>query len=268
MTLATERLTMRYDTTDVLREVTLELPTRRITSIVGANGCGKSTLLRALGRLLHPTDGRVLLDGHSIHHLPTKAVATRVGILPQSSVAPDEITVIDLVARGRHPHRSRFRPWSADDESMVLSALAATGTLDLADRPVDRLSGGQRQRVWLALTLAQDTEVLLLDEPTTFLDVAHQVELLDLLVDLQRERARTIVMVLHDLNLAARYSHHLVALSDGRVSVAGPPEQVVTAAMVRTVFGLESTVMTDPVGGGPLVVPIGRHGAIRAAGDR
>jgi len=201
----------------------------------------------------------VRLDGHDIHTLPTRALAARLGVLPQGPHAPDGITVAELVARGRHPHRRWYRPWSAEDEDAVVAALAATGTADLAHRPVDELSGGQRQRVWIALTLAQGTDVLLLDEPTTYLDVAHQLEVLDLLVELNRDEGRTVVLVLHDLNQAVRYGDHLVALRAGQVVAQGPPGDVVTEAMVADVFGVTARVVPDPVTGGPLVVPVGRH---------
>jgi iron complex transport system ATP-binding protein len=205
----------------------------------------------------------VLLDGSSIHRLPTKSVAMTVGLLPQSPIAPDGITVADLVGRGRFPHQSWFRRWSAADDDAVTDAMRATGVLDLAHRDVDHLSGGQRQRVWIAMAIAQGTALLLLDEPTTYLDLAHQVELLDLLVDLNR-RGRTIVLVLHDLNLAARYSDHLVALRAGRLVAEGDPRDVIDEAFVREVFGLESRVVVDPVSGTPLVVPIGRRRARRS----
>jgi iron complex transport system ATP-binding protein len=237
----------------------VSLPPGRITTIVGANACGKSTLLRGLARLLAPAAGRVLLDGQPISALPSKQVARTLGLLPQSPTAPEGIAVADLVGRGRYPHQGWFRSWSADDERAVTAALEATGSLELAGRRVDELSGGQRQRVWIAMALAQDTDVLLLDEPTTYLDVTHQVEVLDLLVDLNRSRGTTVVTVLHDLNLAARYSDHLVALKHGRVVAAGAPAEVVTEAVVQDVFGLRCRVVPDPVAGTPLVVPVGRH---------
>lgn len=252
-------LTLAYDRMEVVRDLTVGIPDGSITCIVGANACGKSTLLRALARLLTPRRGAVLLDGRDIHRMPTRAVATALGILPQAPVAPEGITVADLVSRGRHPHQRWFRQWTGADEAAITEAMAATATLDLADRPVDELSGGQRQRVWIALALAQGTEILLLDEPTTYLDVAHQLDVLDLLVDLNRADGRTIVLVLHDLNQAARYSHHLIALSAGAVVAAGPPDEVVTAQLVEQVFGLRCQVIADPVTGTPLVVPIGRH---------
>ncbi|WP_375389924.1 ABC transporter ATP-binding protein [uncultured Amnibacterium sp.] len=259
--LAVERVTLGYGDRVVAEEIDLLVPPGRITVIVGANACGKSTLLRAMARLLPPRGGRILLDGEDLHRLPTKEVARILGLMPQSPTAPEGIAVADLVARGRHPHQGFLARWTAQDEEAVAEALRLTDTADLADRPVDELSGGQRQRTWIAMALAQQTDVLLLDEPTTFLDIAHQVEVLDLLTDLNRRRGTTVVMVLHDLHLAARYADHLVAVAAGRVRVAGDPEAVLTADTVREVFGLESRVVPDPVSGKPLVLPIGRHHA-------
>lgn len=258
-TLAAEGLTLAYDKVEVARDLSLEVPAGRITCIVGANACGKSTLLRALARLLKPVSGTVLLDGHGIHTVPTKEVATRLGILPQTPVAPEGITVADLVSRGRHPHQTWLRQWSAHDEALVVEAMRVTSTLELADRPVDDLSGGQRQRVWIAMALAQDTDLMLLDEPTTYLDLAHQIDVLDLLVDLNRRHGRTIVLVLHDLNQAARYSDHLVAMKGGQVVASGRPAEVITEDLVAEVFGLPTKVVLDEVSGTPLVLPIGRH---------
>ncbi len=249
--LRAEGLSLAYDDRVISEGLTVEIPDGRVTVIVGANACGKSTLLRGLARLLRPRAGSVLLDGHDIHRLPTREVATRLGILPQQPIAPEGITVGDLVARGRNPHQRFFRQWSAADET----ALLATRTADLADRSVDELSGGQRQRVWIALALAQDTPLMLLDEPTTFLDLAHQVEVLDLLADLNERDDRTIVLVLHDLNLACRYADHLVAMKDGAIVAEGSPDQVITADTVATVFGLDAEVHPDPITGTPLVVP-------------
>jgi iron complex transport system ATP-binding protein len=227
--------------------------------IVGANACGKSTLLRAMSRLLSPRQGHVLLDGKSIHRTPPKELARTLGLLPQSPIAPEGITVADLVSRGRHPHQSLFSRWTRKDDEAVAGALTATKTEDLAERPVDELSGGQRQRVWIAMALAQQTDILLLDEPTTFLDISHQVEVLDLLTDLNHARGTTVVMVLHDLNLAARYADHLVAMTEGRVHVSGTPRDVLTEENMRQVFGLESRIITDPTSGRPIMLPIGRH---------
>ncbi|MFS0883785.1 ABC transporter ATP-binding protein [Aeromicrobium sp. 179-A 4D2 NHS] len=258
-TLSTESLTLGYGERTIVTDLSLELPTGAITTIVGANACGKSTLLRGMARLLPPESGRVLLDGADIHGLPTKQVARRLGLLPQSPIAPEGITVAELVAQGRHPHRRAFSRWTSDEDEIVADALEATGVLALADRVVDELSGGQRQRVWIALALAQQTEVLLLDEPTTFLDVCHQVEVLDLLTDLNRSRGTTIAMVLHDLNLAARYADHLVAVHHGMVHARGTAEQVLTEDMVKVVFGLDAQVMLDPTSGRPMILPLGRH---------
>ena len=252
-------LSAGYDNTEILQGLDLAIPPGRITVIVGANACGKSTLLRTLSRLLSPNGGEVLLDGKSIHRTPSHELARTMGLLPQSPIAPEGITVADLVSRGRHPHQTLFSRWTRQDDEAVDSALAATKTFDLAERPVDELSGGQRQRVWIAMALAQQTDILLLDEPTTFLDINHQIEVLDLLTDLNSMRGTTVVMVLHDLNLAARYADHLVALADGRVHVSGPPEEVLTEETVRHVFGLDSRVITDPTSGRPIMLPIGRH---------
>jgi iron complex transport system ATP-binding protein len=266
--LRADGLCLGYDGTDIVRRLSLSIPEGRITVIVGANACGKSTLLRGLARLLKPREGSVLLDGQEIHRLGTRAVATRLGILPQQPVAPEGITVADLVARGRHPHQRWFRQWSVEDEAAVAGALAATGTSDLAGRSIDELSGGQRQRVWIALALAQGTPLLLLDEPTTFLDLAHQVDVLDLLARLNEEEGRTVVIVLHDLNMAARYAHHLVAMRAGRIVAQGDPADVVTPALVAEVFDLACQVVADPLTGTPLVLPLParhRRPAVRAA---
>lgn len=263
--LEVEHVRLAYDERVVVDDLSLVVPAGRITAVVGANACGKSTLLRAMARLLSPRAGSVLLDGRAIDTMPTRAVATVLGLLPQTPTAPEGIVVADLVGRGRFPHQGWLHRWSAQDHAAVEEALRVTGTLDLADRPVDELSGGQRQRVWIAMTLAQRTEVLLLDEPTTYLDVCHQLEVLDLLTDLNRDRGTTVVMVLHDLNQAARYADHLVALRDGALYAAGEPEQVVTRQMVADVFGMQAQVVDDPVSGTPLVLPVGRHHVRRAA---
>lgn len=253
--LAARGLTLSYPGRVVVDGLDLAVPDGAVTVIVGPNACGKSTLLRALGRLLRPQRGAVLLDGAALAGIPTKQLARSLGLLPQSPVAPDAITVGDLVSRGRQPHQSWWRQWSADDERAVTDAMARTRVAELADRPVDELSGGQRQRVWIAMALAQETDLLLLDEPTTYLDIAHQVEVLDLVRRLNRERGRTVVAVLHDLNQAARYADHLVAMVAGRIVAQGSPAETVTADLVREVFGLASVVVPDPVTGGPLIVP-------------
>ena len=252
-------VTLGYADRTVVEDLDLALAPGRITCIVGANACGKSTVLRSMARLLKPRGGQVVLDGHDLHALPTKQVARTLGLLPQSPVAPEGIVVADLVARGRHPHQGALARWTREDDKAVAEALELTGTAEIAERSVDELSGGQRQRVWIAMVLAQQTDLLLLDEPTTFLDVAHQVEVLDLLTDLNRARGTTIAMVLHDLNLAARYADRLVALRAGRLRAAGDPADVLTADVVRDVFGMESQVVPDPVSGRPIVLPIGRH---------
>ncbi len=256
--LVADHVRLAYDDRIIVGDLSVAIPTGRVTVIVGANACGKSTLLRALARLLTPRSGTVLLDGESIRSTPTRDVAQKLGILPQQPISPDGIVVSDLVARGRHPHQRWFRQWSNEDQEAVDRALEVTRTAELADRSVDELSGGQRQRVWIAMALAQGTDILLLDEPTTFLDLAHQVEVLDLLAELNLERGRTIVCVLHDLNLACRYAHHLVAMKDGAIVAEGAPGDIITETTVSEVFGLESRIITDPVAGSPMVVPIGR----------
>jgi len=260
-------LSAGYDNTEILHSLDLTVPPGKITVIVGANACGKSTFLRTISRLIAPTGGQVLLDGKSIHRMPSRDLARTLGLLPQSPIAPEGITVADLVSRGRHPHQSLFSRWTRRDDEAVDNALSATKTFDLAERPVDELSGGQRQRVWIAMALAQQTDILLLDEPTTFLDINHQIEVLDLLTDLNHTRGTTVVMVLHDLNLAARYADHLVALASGRVHISGTTEAVLTEETVRQVFGLESRVITDPISGRPIMLPIGRHRMAAAIDD-
>ncbi|WP_416969506.1 ABC transporter ATP-binding protein [Streptomyces sp. 4F14] len=255
--LAARGVTVGYGSRTVIDGLDVAVPPGVITTIIGPNGCGKSTLLRTLSRLLKPTKGSVVLDGDDIARLKTREVAKKLGLLPQAPVAPEGLTVSDLVARGRHPHQSWLRQWSSDDAEVVEKALDMTGVLDLADRPVDSLSGGQRQRVWISMTLAQGTDLLLLDEPTTYLDLAHAVDVLDLVDDLH-ESGRTVVMVLHDLNLAIRYSDNLVVMRDGAILAQGHPRDVVTAELLADAFGLKAMVMDDPVGDRPMIVPIGR----------
>ncbi|MFT3874038.1 MAG: ABC transporter ATP-binding protein [Nocardioides sp.] len=257
--LRAERLALGYDGRPVVEDLDLEIPDGKITVIVGANASGKSTLLRGLARLLTPASGRVLLDGAALADLRSLDVAKLMALLPQIPVAPDGITVGDLVGRGRYPHQGWFRRWSAADDTAVAAALDATGTGDLADRVVAELSGGQRQRVWVAMALAQGTDLLLLDEPTTYLDINHQMELLDLLAELNRRNNTTIVVVLHDLNLAFRYAHHLVAMKGGRIVAEGRPAEIVDTALVSEVFGLECLVVPCPASGAPMVVPVGRQ---------
>lgn len=255
--LLAQHLRLGYDERVVVDGLSLVVPDRSFTVIVGPNACGKSTLLRALARILKPASGAVLLDGEVISALPSKEVARKLGLLPQSSIAPDGITVADLVARGRYPHQSLLRQWSLDDARIVAEAMRVTNVTHLAERPVDELSGGQRQRVWIAMVLAQETPLLLLDEPTTFLDIAHQVEVLDLLADLHAA-GRTVVAVLHDLNQAARYATHLVAMREGEIIAQGDPSVILNSNLVYEVFGLRSQVVPDPVTGTPMVVPLRR----------
>ncbi|WP_122817041.1 ABC transporter ATP-binding protein [Nocardioides pantholopis] len=250
---------LAYDQRTVVHGVDLDVRAGEVTVIVGANGCGKSTLLRGLGRILKPVGGTVELDGEDLQRLRPRDVAAVLGLLPQQPVAPEGITVADLVGRGRHPHQGAFRRWSSTDSDAVAAALALTDTHELATRRVEELSGGQRQRVWVAMMLAQDPRIMLLDEPTTYLDIAHQVDVLDLLAELNETRGTTVVMVLHDLNLAARYAHHLVVMAQGRVLCEGPPAEVLDAEQIRAAFGLEARVIPDPVTGRPLVVPVGRY---------
>jgi len=256
-------LTLSYDGRRVVDGLDLDVPAGQVTVVVGPNGCGKSTVLRGLARLLRPSAGSVRLgvddSDDDVWSLRPKEFARRVALLPQSPPLPEGITVVDLVGRGRHPHHTVMRRWSAADDEAVVRAMRATGTLELAERHVEELSGGQRQRVWIALTLAQETGVVLLDEPTTYLDVAHQIDVLDLLRDLNRTQGTTVVMVLHDLNLAARYADHVVALRDGRLVGSGAPGDLVDEEFVARVFGLGSRVIVDPVTGSPLVVPTSTH---------
>jgi iron complex transport system ATP-binding protein len=257
--LTTRKLTLAYDKAIVISDLNLVIPSRKTTALVGSNGCGKSTLLRGLARLLKPLKGTVYLDSESIFKLSTKEVAKQLGILPQGPTAPEGLTVRELVAQGRYPHQSWLQQWSSEDDRLLEQALAITGMQELANRPLDTLSGGQRQRAWIAMTLAQNTPILLLDEPTTFLDLAHQIEILDLLYELNQVEGRTIVMVLHDLNQACRYADHLIAVKQGEVYAQGNPTKVMTEAMVRDVFGLESRIVSDPVAGTPMCVPISRR---------
>ncbi|MBF6210757.1 ABC transporter ATP-binding protein [Nocardia puris] len=257
--LTTAGLGLAYGDSRVVTDATVDFPAGQLTVIVGRNGCGKSTLLRGLARLVRPAAGAVLLDGADIADTPARTLARRLGMLPQQPQAPDGISVAELVGRGRYPHQRWFRQWSAADDAAVRRALELTDALDLADRPVDLLSGGQKQRVWIALAIAQDPEVMLLDEPTTFLDLAHQLDVLEVLRNLL---PRTIIAVLHDLNLAARYADHLVVMKDGGIVASGAPAAVVRPDLVAEVFGLDCLVIDDPATGTPLVVPAAR--AVRA----
>lgn len=256
--LEAKQLTLAYDKTTIIRNLTLSIPPEKITILVGANGCGKSTLLRGFARLLKPRQGAAYLNGKAISKLSTKAVAKQLGLLPQSPTAPEGLTVKDLVAQGRYPYQNWFQQWSKEDEEMVRKALTVTAMTDFADRPLDTLSGGQRQRAWIAMALAQDTDILLLDEPTTFLDLAHQIEVLDLLYELNTNQGRTIVIVLHDLNQACRYADYLVAIQKGQIYAFGTPKEVITETMVREVFGLECCITRDPVTNTPLCIPLSK----------
>ncbi|QKW05738.1 ABC transporter ATP-binding protein [Streptomyces sp. NA04227] len=264
--LIADDVTLGYDQRVIAERLSVQIPDNSFTVIVGPNACGKSTLLRALARMLKPSRGRVLLDGQVIQSVPAKQAARTLGLLPQSSIAPDGITVGDLVARGRYPHQGLLRQWSRQDEQVVRESMAATGVEAIARRQVDELSGGQRQRVWIAMALAQQTPLLLLDEPTTYLDIQHQIDVLDLCAELHEEQGRTLVAVLHDLNHAARYATHLIALREGRVVAEGAPGDIVTAQLVEEVFGLRCQVIEDPETGTPLVVPAARAARTAAVG--
>jgi len=255
MILEARELTLAYGRDPVVADLSVRIPEGRVTALVGANASGKSTLLRGLARLLRPARGAVYLDGEPIARMGTREVARRLAVLPQGPELPEGVTVRELVAHGRYPHQRLLRQFTRADEAAVERALAATGLTALAERPLDELSGGRRQHAWIAMTLAQETEVMLLDEPTTYLDMSHQVRVLDLLRRLNEEEGRTIVMVLHDLNQAARYAHEVFAIRAGRLVASGPPAAVVTEALVREVFGLDVHVIEDPATGGPLCVP-------------
>ncbi len=253
--LRTDGITLGYGEANVIEGLDIEVRAGEITAVVGPNGCGKSTLLRSLARLMKPRAGAIYLDGDAISGLPTREVARRLGILPQSPAAPEGLTIWELAAQGRYPHQSWLSQWSKDDERAVEKALETTGVTDFADRPLDTLSGGQRQRAWISMALAQETETLLLDEPTTFLDIAHQLEVLQLLRRLNRDEGRTVVMVLHDLNNASRYADHIIAMRDGKVSASGTPEHVIEPKLLREVFDIETEVVRDPRSGAPLCIP-------------
>lgn len=252
-------ITVGYDRRIISEGLDVVVPDGVFTVIVGPNACGKSTLLRALSRLIAPQKGSVVLDGEAIDSYPAKEVARRIGLLPQTSIAPDGIRVADLVARGRYPYQSLFRQWTRADEAAVVFAMDATGVTSLSGRLVDELSGGQRQRVWVAMVLAQQTPLMLLDEPTTFLDIAHQIDVLDLCSRLNRENGNTVVAVLHDLNHACRYGDHIIAMKDGAIVTQGNPVDVITADLVEAVFGLPCRIITDPESHTPLVIPLARR---------
>ena len=257
--LSAKKVVAGYDKKTVIDEIDIILPSNKISVIIGGNGCGKSTLLKTFSRLIRPDGGTILLDGKDIHSYPSKLLARTLGLLPQSPVVPEGITVFDLVSRGRFPYRTLLKGMNKSDFEATVGALETVGISELANRSVDELSGGQRQRVWIALALAQQTDILLLDEPTTYLDIAYQIEILDLLTDLNRKRGITIVMVLHDINLAARYADYLFAIHKGRLVVQGTPSEVISPGLIKDVFDLECSVINDPVSNSPLVIPIGRY---------
>ncbi len=248
-----------YDNEMIIQGVSLVIPSNKISVIIGANACGKSTLLKTMARLIKPASGNVTLDGRPIGKIPSKQLARVLGLLPQSPIVPEGISVADLVGRGRFPHQSLLRGWTQKDYEAVAEAMDLMDITALANQSIDELSGGQRQRVWIAMALAQQTDILFLDEPTTFLDITYQIEILDLLTDLNRKHGTTIVMVLHDINLSARYADYIFALQKGRLLAEGDPSKVITSPLVKEVFGLECTVIKDPVSGSPSVVPIGRY---------
>ena len=257
--LKTDNVVAGYDKKIIIDGIDIVIPRNKISVIIGANACGKSTLLKTMARLIKPVSGRILLDDKHISGIPSKQLARELGLLPQSPIVPEGILVSDLVARGRFPYQSFLKGMGKKDYEAVEEALDTMGILDLADRNVDELSGGQRQRVWIAMALAQDTDILLLDEPTTFLDITYQIEILDLLTDLNRKKGTTIVMVLHDINLSARYADYIFALQKGNLISQGTPAEVITEDLVKQVFGLDSLVVKDPVSGSPFIVPKGRY---------
>lgn len=260
-TFETKNIQSGYDHKTILEDVSLSIPDNQISIIIGANGCGKSTLLKTMSRLIKPSKGEVLLDGKSIHHMPPKQLAKTLGLLPQSPVVPEGITVADLVGRGRFPHQTLLKGWSKEDYQAVSDALEMMNITEFADRNIDELSGGQRQRVWIAMALAQQTDILFLDEPTTYLDITYQVEILDLLTDLNQKYGTTIVMVLHDINLSARYADYLFAVKKGNLIAEGAPSDILTSDLIKEIFALDCQVIDDPVSHTPLIIPIGRHHA-------
>ena len=253
--LSADRIDLSYNGPLIVEDLSVSIPSKGIVAIVGANACGKTTLIKALARLLPPAKGSVLLDSKEIHSLPTKEVATRLGILPQSPRAPDGVTVSDLVRRGRFPHQNFFNQWSDSDERAVAKALDLMGLAKLGDKPVDELSGGQRQRAWIAMVIAQDTPLIFLDEPCTHLDIAHQMELLEMLEDLSKKEGRAIVMVLHDLNQASQYADHIIAMQAGRIATEGAPKDIINSDFMEKVFGVCCRVIENPVSGTPLCIP-------------
>lgn len=261
--LQSEKITAGYDNRTILHDVPISIPSNKISIIIGANGCGKSTLLKTMARLIKPTSGQVTLDGKPIHKIPPKQLACVLGVLPQSPIVPEGITVADLVGRGRYPHQTFLRGWTKRDYEAVAEAMEMMNITEFADRNIDELSGGQRQRVWIAMALAQETDILFLDEPTTYLDITYQIEILDLLTDLNRKHGTTIVMVLHDINLSARYADHIFALQKGKLVAEGEPSKVITSKLIEDIFGLHCTVIKDPVSGSPSMIPIGRYHNMR-----
>lgn len=255
-----DRLTLAYGKKNIAENLSVTIPDGHFTAIIGPNGCGKSTLLRTLSRLMTPSEGHVYLDGEQIQRYASKEVARRIGLLAQNATTPGDITVQELVARGRYPHQPLFTRWREEDERAVSRAMQATGVTNLASQSVDTLSGGQRQRVWIAMVLAQETAIMLLDEPTTWLDISHQIDLLELLGELNRQQGYTLAAVLHDLNQACRYATHLIALKEGKIVAEGAPQKIVTAELIENVYGLKCMIVDDPVAGTPLVVPLGRTG--------
>ena len=249
-------LKVGYGTKTIISSLDVAIPDKKVTTIIGPNGCGKSTLLRAMSHLLPLQAGSVHLDGRDVHAMRRRDLARLLGMLPQSPIAPEGLLVSDLVARGRHPHQAWFRQWSSDDEEHVYEALRLTHVEDLADRTIDSLSGGQRQRVWISMVLAQNTDILFLDEPTTYLDLSHSIEVLELVHGLSRDHNRTVVMVLHDLNLALRYSDNLVVMRDGALIASGAPSEVISAELLEKVFNLHAVVVEDPITSGPMIVPL------------
>ena len=257
--LSAENLVLAYEKADVIHGLDLSIERGSVTALIGPNGCGKSTLLRGLARLMKPKEGGIYLDGKAIQKVPTKQIAKHLGLLPQSPDAPEGLTVRELVAQGRYPHQGFFQQWSKEDERALQAALETTTMLEFANRPLDSLSGGQRQRAWIAMTLAQETDTLLLDEPTTFLDLAYQIEVMDLLAGLNQRQGTSIVVVLHDLNQAARYADTLVIMKAGHIYAQGKPQEVMTSDNLKEVFGLEACIISDPVSGTPMCIPIGKN---------
>ena len=258
-TFQAEHITAGYDNKTILQDINVTIPSNEISIIIGANGCGKSTLLKTMARLIKPISGQVTLDCKPIQKIPPKELARVIGLLPQSPIVPEGITAADLVGRGRFPHHTFLKGWTKKDYEAVAEAMEIMNITEFANCHIDELSGGQRQRVWIAMALAQQTDILLLDEPTTYLDITYQVEILDLLTDLKKKHGTTIVMVLHDINLSARYADHIFALHKGKLVAEGTPAEVITSSLIKDIFGLDCMVVQDPISDSPSVVPIGRH---------